>query len=174
MKKVILFALVVSWIIITTLTNSSLANGQNELIVFTELSSTELTATNGGVTYVEPDHWRWTPPQGHAYMISSNNRWWVEPENANLGNRITLHFGATSYYDIRSDYDVTQLIGQAYNDGDVIPSEFTSEYMGNFFYYDAQFFDQGDAGTPVPEPTTMLLLGSGLLGLWGFRKKFQT
>jgi hypothetical protein len=25
----------------------------------------------------------------------------------------------------------------------------------------------------VPEPTTMLLLGSGLLGLWGFRKKFQ-
>jgi hypothetical protein len=27
--------------------------------------------------------------------------------------------------------------------------------------------------TPVPEPTTMLLLGSGLLGLWGFRRKFK-
>jgi len=25
----------------------------------------------------------------------------------------------------------------------------------------------------VPEPTTMLLLGSGLLGLWGFRRKFK-
>jgi hypothetical protein len=25
----------------------------------------------------------------------------------------------------------------------------------------------------VPEPTTMLLLGSGLLGLWGFRKKLK-
>jgi hypothetical protein len=25
----------------------------------------------------------------------------------------------------------------------------------------------------VPEPSTMLLLGSGLLGLWAFRKKFR-
>jgi hypothetical protein len=37
--------------------------------------------------------------------------------------------------------------------------------------YTATFFS--DSEGKVPEPTTMFLLGSGLLGLWGARKKFK-
>lgn len=33
--------------------------------------------------------------------------------------------------------------------------------------------ERGTGASPVPEPTTMLLLGTGLIGLVGFRKKFK-
>ena len=45
---------------------------------------------------------------------------------------------------------------------------------GQYRYADWQhIFSAGPASTPVPEPATMLLLGSGLIGFAGIRRKFK-
>ena len=41
----------------------------------------------------------------------------------------------------------------------------------DFVSYTLQYFDASTSGAPVPEPTTMLLLGAGLIGLAGLKRK---
>lgn len=63
--------------------------------------------------------------------------------------------------------------------GVVSDSSISSVIIRNGYYSqnsrDRFFIDnlQGNTAAPVPEPATMLLLGSGIVGLAGFRRKFK-
>jgi hypothetical protein len=60
---------------------------------------------------------------------------------------------------------VAQFVGLRIN------SSWETRGVGNFQFAEIEFTGTGPVPAPAPEPATMLLLGSGLVGLAGFRRK---
>ena len=143
----------------------------------------------------------WFDLEGSVYTAWSNN--WVEytanltPGNWNIGLNAINHTALTLPLDytvfiVSNDWTNTDLIISAsdtevyyafFNCDISAEGDYTIRYTWeNDFYiegeYDANieitsaFFDN-TANNPVPEPATMFLLGSGLLGIAGFRKKIK-
>jgi PEP-CTERM motif len=188
MKKhfIFVFALVLSLTISITLINSSLAD-QLPLLVFTENSSSNLTATVNGVSegtvgYLSPDYWYWSPvwPAGATYTnslaIGESAKYWEEAPGSTLGNYIGAYDLNGQYaFAINSEFDTTAYPGMsAVPNGTTLYDHLELSFdNGQILKYDVQFIDNGDVSTSIPEPTTMLLLGLGLMGLAGVRRKFK-
>jgi len=125
--------------------------------------------------------------RGHLVSITSQeeNNWiWL-----NLGSPTGYFIGGT---DSANEGDWEWITGetwsfQNWNSGEpnnvpwAIPSgEDAIEFAGSGFWNDIPVTNYSNRGyiveyeaSPVPEPATTLLLGSGLIGLAGFRRKFK-